>query len=87
MAVRAATKCRPEMALVTLDIKKAFGTVRWSDALQQAMTHLPSVAVPVANMTRSGSIQTHAQTSSGEWRPVRIHGGIPQGSYESSPLF
>eukprot|EP00975_Prorocentrum_lima_P017465 3688592-Prorocentrum_lima.AAC.1 len=46
MAVRAASKCRPELALVTLDVKNAFGTVRWSDALQQAATHLPSVAVP-----------------------------------------
>eukprot|EP00975_Prorocentrum_lima_P042151 8857990-Prorocentrum_lima.AAC.1 len=48
---------------------------------------LPSVAVPVANMTRAGYILTHAQTSYGEWRPIRIHGGIPQGSYESAPLF
>eukprot|EP00975_Prorocentrum_lima_P055156 11564401-Prorocentrum_lima.AAC.1 len=69
MAVRAATKSRPEMALITLDIKNAFGTVTWADTLRQAIKHLPSIAVPVAGMYRHGHLITHVQKSDGDWTP------------------
>ena len=47
--LRAAARLRPTLALVSLDVKNAFGSVEWPDALDAGMRQVPSLFVCTAN--------------------------------------
>ena len=46
--VRAAAAAFPDSALLGLDMKNAFGTVRWADVLLAAVAKAPRLAVVLA---------------------------------------
>ncbi len=86
--VRAAATERPAWALLTLDIRNAFGQVQWTDALNATAARVPRFAVPLAMMWRGGAgIPVYAETPEGPWAEFRVYAGVVQGSQEGSPVF
>ena len=49
----------PTLALISLDIKNAFGQVQWADALLIAVAQAPRLAVPMAMMWRDFQLEVH----------------------------
>ena len=63
--VRAAAAANPERALIGLDIKNAFGQVRWADAPLAAAAKAPKLAVPMAATWRRFRLRVHLRGADG----------------------
>ena len=86
--VRAAAAVRPDWALVSADLKNAFGRVRWADALLAAAASVPRLAVPLATCWAIGCIDMWLQSEDGwGWRCVVVVGSLVQGNLEGHPTF
>ena len=85
--VRAAAARRPDRALLSLDFKNAFGSIRWADALIGLVAAVPRLAVPVARQWAQRTTQVFVQTAPNHWEPVEVTGGLTQGFVEAQPIF
>ena len=85
--VRAAAAHRPNRALLSLDFKNAFGSIRWADALVGLTAAVPRLAVPIACQWAQRSTQVFVQTGLERWEPIAITGGLTQGFVEAKPAF
>jgi hypothetical protein len=63
--------------MATLDIRNAFGYVRWDHALKVALVHAPRLAPALATLWASGQTIVYAQSDVAVWC------GLPPGAASS----
>jgi len=86
--VRAAARLRPNDALASLDIKNAFGSVRWVDALRAVLKAVPKLAPLLAIQWHSMELKLWLQKADGQtWHMLIIHGSLLQGGLDGHPVF
>ena len=85
--IRAAAAAFPEQALVSLDIKNAFGAVAWDTALERTLASVPALAPALAASWASGSSTIFTEQKDGTWKGFPISGSLVQGNPEGSPVF
>ena len=85
--VRAAAAHRPDRALLSLDLKNAFGSIRWADALDGLVASVPRLALPVARQWAQRSTKVFVQVATNAWEPIEVTGGLTQGCVEAQPVF
>ena len=86
--VRAATQLRPSNALVSLDIRNAFGSVRWADALRAVLAKAPKLAPLLAIQWYTLRLTLYLQAANGvEWHALVIYGSLLQGGLDGRPVF
>ena len=86
--VRAAAAIFPEDAFVSLDVKNAFGTVEWADALGAVTERLPQLAVPLTLQWSSFRTIVYTQDPDGHgWHAFEITGSLVQGNVEAQTVF
>ena len=85
--VRAAVGAFPDRAILSLDIRNAFGEVSWPVALHTVLKRAPLLAGPLACMWQSGATNVHTAAPDGSWTKWPIHGSLIQGNLEAQPIF
>jgi hypothetical protein len=85
--VRAAVSAFPHRAMLSLDIKNAFGEVSWAVAMRAVLQRAPLLAGPLVSMWYSGSSTVHTAAADGTWSAWPIHGSLIQGNLEAQPIF
>jgi hypothetical protein len=85
--VRAAVSAFPHRAVLSLDIKNAFGEVSWQVALRAVLQHAPMLAGPLTCMWQAGRTAVHTAAPDGSWTAWPIHGSLIQGNLEAQPIF
>jgi len=74
--VRAAARAYPDRPLVSLDIKNAFGSVRWEHALKLVLTHVPRLAPALRVIWAFRETFVYIQTSPLAWTSFPIRGSL-----------
>ena len=86
--IRAAAKLKPNDALVSLDIKNAFGSVQWKDALQAVTRAIPKLAPILAVQWAACRLRLWLQDATGAgWHVMVIYGSLLQGGLDGHPVF
>ena len=85
--LRAATALRPHSTFVALDVKNAFGSVHWHQALEVLLATVPKLAPPLAALWQNGRTQVYTATEDGSWAPFDITGSLVQGNVEAHIVF
>ena len=86
--IQAETRAEPTDALVSLDIKNAFGSIAWANALQIVATLAPKLAHFMACVWAPGSQLIWTQTADQiSWTAMRAVGSLIQGGPEAHPVF
>ena len=75
------------MALVSLDVKNAFGSVEWPDALDACMRLVPAIAPDLAEMWAPGKVQIHVEVANSQWKPIPVYGSLLQGGQDGHSVF
>ena len=86
--LRAAAKLNPDCAIVSLDIKNAFGSVEWKDALRTVTAAAPKLAPVLAIQWQSCQIRLWLRDAEGPgWHVLIIYGSLLQGGLDGHPVF
>ena len=86
--LRAASKLNPEHAFVSLDIKNAFGSVEWKDALRTVTAAVPKLAPLLAIQWQACQIRLWLRDANGiGWHAFVICGSLLQGGLDGHPVF
>ena len=86
--LRAASRLRPQDAIVSLDIKNAFGAVEWADALEAVLRRAPALAPMLAVQWSSLQIRIWLQDADGRcWHVMVVFGSLLQGGLDGRPVF
>ena len=85
--VRAAARLRPKMAIVTLDVKNAFGSVTWAHALEACLRLVPDLAPALAGQWINKVAPIWAETSANYWAKHDLYGSLLQGGQDGHPVF
>ena len=75
------------MALVSLDVKNAFGAVEWPDALDACMRLVPAIAPALAAMWAPGHVHIHVETATNQWTRIPVYGSLLQGGQDGHSVF
>ena len=86
--VRAAAEAFLGLAMLSLDMKNAFGSVAWSDVLEAVVAAVPELAPAIAAQwaTRMTRVYSRNETGTG-WHYFNATGGLSQGVTEAQPAF
>ena len=86
--VRAATRLRPDDALTSLDLKNAFGSVQWVDALKAVHQRVPLLGPLLAMQWAAMSLRLWLQDADrGGWHVLIVYGSLLQGGLDGHPVF
>ena len=85
--IRAAAASRPAATFVSLDVKNAFGSVHWHQALEVLLAAAPKLAPPLASLWANGHTEIYTAHESGSWERFRITGSLVQGNVEAHLVF
>ena len=85
--VRAAAKCFPQKALISLDVKNAFGAIPWNVALSCVLDTVPALAPALAAAWSQGTTLVYTQQPEGHWEGFDTTGSLVQGNPEGSPVY
>ena len=81
--IRACLTNRPTTTLVSLDVKNAFGSVQWHQALELLLSSAPKLAPPLAALWSSGHTDIYTTQENGAWESFSITGSLVQGNAEA----
>ena len=82
--VPATARLKPNDVLASLDIKNAFGSVRWLNAFRVVLTVAPLLAIPWHSMVLKSWLQNpDGQT----WHMLIIYGSLLQGGLNEHTVF
>ena len=86
--VHAETRAHPDDVIASLDVKNAFGSITWADALRVTTAVAPKLAPFLGAIWGPGhqTIWTQA-TSNGGWTSAAIAGSLVQGGPEAHNVF
>ena len=85
--IRAAVAHMPEKTLVRLDVKNAFGSIHWHQALLVLLASAPKLAAPLACLWSNGYVDVFTANCVGSWDSSRIPGSLAQGNVEARLVF
>ena len=86
--VRAAARLKPNDVLAPLDIRNAFGSVRWVDALRAVLNAVPKLAPLLAIQWYSMELKLWLQSFHGQsWHMLIIYSSLLQGGLDGHPVF
>ena len=86
--IQAETRARPNDALVSLDIKNAFGSIAWSDALRITAELAPKLAHFLSSIWAPGVQCIWTQTADRHtWTAMHATGSLIQGGPEAHQVF
>ena len=86
--VHAEIAAHPDHALASLDVRNAFGSIEWADALRIVTASAPSLAPFLATIWGAGRQVIHTQSAhTGEWTSSAACGSLIQGGPEAQHIF
>ena len=86
--VRAATKLKPDEALLSLDVANAFGSVEWADALNAVSQRVPRLGPLLAIQWRAMQLRLWLKDAAGPgWHMLYVFGSLLQGGLDGHPVF
>ena len=86
--VRAATSLEPDKARISLDVRNAFGSVQWKDALLAVAASVPKLGPLLAVQWHSCHLRLWLQDANGKgWHQILIYGSLLQGGLDGHPVF
>lgn len=85
--VRTAARLRPQMAIVALDVKNAFGSVTWPHALEAYLRLVPDFAPALAGQWINKTLPIYTQTAPNKWSKQNLYGSLLQGGQDGHPVF
>ena len=85
--LRAAALLRPHATFVGLDVKNAFGSVLWHQALEVVLATAPKLALPLASLWQCARVAVHTACEDGTWTSFDITGSLVQGNVEAHVVF
>ena len=86
--VQAESRDRPHDALVSLDIKNAFGSIGWANALRITANLAPKLAHFLSSAWAPGSLRIWTQAADRQsWTPMHAIGSLVQGGPEAHQVF
>ena len=86
--VRAAAALEPDKALVSLDVKNAFGAIQWKDALLAVAALAPKLGPLLAVQWHACKLRLWVQNAHGPgWHMIVIYGSLLQGGLDGHPIF
>ena len=83
--VRAAARLRPNMAIVALDVKNAFGSVTWPHAFEACLRLVPDLAPALAGQWINKTLPIYIETTPIQWSKCNLQGSLLQGGQYGHP--